>query len=193
MLNSQYHISGPELARVFGLDIRRINQLAKEGIIPRVERGVYDLKDCASAYVAYLRSRGTLPDDLAENPEKLDPRRERARLNKAQADEKEFQNAILKNEYISIQEVRNFETERATVYNAQIDAIPGRYASTIAAKLAIDPAQIYDILLDISLQIRQATSDGFTSLATRSRTEPDNQTTAKAQPSGMGASEESST
>lgn len=173
-MNSQYHISGPELARVFGLDIRRINQLAKDGIIPRVQRGVYDLKECSTAYVAYLRSRGTLPEDIEENPDKLDPRRERARLNKAQADEKEFQNAILKSEYISIQEVKNFEIERATVYNAQIDAIPGRYASTVAAKLGIDPAQIYDILLDISLQIRQATSDGFTSLATRSRAESDN-------------------
>jgi hypothetical protein len=134
-----------------------------------------------------------LPDDIAENPDKLDPRRERARLNKAQADEKEFQNAILKSEYISIQEVKNFEIERATVYNAQIDAIPGRYASTVAAKLAIDPAQIYDILLDISLQIRQATSDGFTSLAISSRVEPTNQATAKAQPSRMGASKESPT
>jgi phage terminase Nu1 subunit (DNA packaging protein) len=193
VIHSQYHISGPELARVFGLDIRRINQLAKEGIIPRVDRGVYDLKDCASAYVAYLRSRGTLPDDIAENLDKLDPRRERARLNKAQADEKEFQNAILKSEYISIQEVKNFEIERATIYNAQIDAIPGRYASTVAANLGVDPAQIYDVLLNISLQVRQATSDGFTSLATRSRVEPDNQTTAKAQSSRVGASKESPT
>lgn len=176
-MSDQHHMSGPELAKVFGLDIRRITQMAKSGIIPRTERGVYDLKECATAYITYLRNRGAIEE--ATDPDALDPRRERARLYKAQADERELKNAIERKEYVNIQDVRKFEIERATIYNAQIDAIPGRYASTIAAKLGVDSAQVYDILLDISLQIRESTANGFTSLATGSGSEPDLEATSE--------------
>jgi hypothetical protein len=44
-----------EVAAAFNLTSRRINQLAKEGTLPRLGRGAYDLMACALAYIHFLQ------------------------------------------------------------------------------------------------------------------------------------------
>lgn len=64
-------VSVHEVAKKMGLKIRRVQQLAKAGIIPKDERGKYHLIDCLSQYVLYLgewRADAEIPcnaDDLA--------------------------------------------------------------------------------------------------------------------------------
>ena len=69
------------IARLLDLSERRIQQLSREGVIPKAERGQYDLVAAVRGYVAYLR-------DLAVKAQAGAPDfgAERARLIKAKAD-----------------------------------------------------------------------------------------------------------
>ena len=69
------------IARLLDLSERRVQQLSREGVIPKAERGRYDLVGAVRGYVAYLR-------DLAVKAQAGAPDFgvERARLIKAKAD-----------------------------------------------------------------------------------------------------------
>lgn len=56
------------IAEVLLLDPRRIQQMAKEGIIPRMAAGKYDLVACVHGYIRYLRdqAKGRDPERVAE-------------------------------------------------------------------------------------------------------------------------------
>lgn len=45
------------IAKLFNLTERRVQQLAKEGVIPKPEKGKYDLIGCVRGYIAYLQER----------------------------------------------------------------------------------------------------------------------------------------
>lgn len=62
------------VAAMCDLDARRIQQLAKEGVIPKARRGEYHLVDCVRGYVRYLRDRQPAP---AAAPETFDASRAR--------------------------------------------------------------------------------------------------------------------
>lgn len=44
-----------ELASYLGISVRRIQQLSKAGILPKTQRGKYELFTCLRAYLRYLR------------------------------------------------------------------------------------------------------------------------------------------
>ena len=69
------------IARLLDLSERRVQQLSREGVIPKAERGQYDLIGSVRGYVRYLRDQATkaqagAPDYAAE----------RARFIRARAD-----------------------------------------------------------------------------------------------------------
>jgi phage terminase Nu1 subunit (DNA packaging protein) len=84
------------IAKLLDLTPQRVQQLVKEGIIPREEKGRYELVPCVRGYIRYLRDRAigvdALPDEAA--------RASRARLIKAQAEAQEMENARTRNELI---------------------------------------------------------------------------------------------
>jgi phage terminase Nu1 subunit (DNA packaging protein) len=45
------------IARLLDLSERRVQQLSREGVIPRAERGQYDLIGSVRGYVRYLRDQ----------------------------------------------------------------------------------------------------------------------------------------
>ena len=57
------------IAEVLLLDPRRIQQLVKEGVLPKKSRGKYDLKKCVQGYVRYQRdlAKGKDPARIAED------------------------------------------------------------------------------------------------------------------------------
>lgn len=58
-----------QLAQFMNLTPRRVQQLAKEGVIEKVRPGGYDLVRCLSMYVAYLgewRSAAEIPCSIAD-------------------------------------------------------------------------------------------------------------------------------
>jgi len=77
------------IMKLLDLSDRRIQQLTRDGVIPKPERGRYELVGAVRGYIRYLRDRAigadALPDESA--------RASRARLIKAQAEAQEMENA----------------------------------------------------------------------------------------------------
>ena len=74
------------IARLLDLSERRVQQLSREGVIPKAERGQYDLIGSVRGYVRYLRDQALkaqagAPDYAPVHPEH--PPHGRARLRAA--------------------------------------------------------------------------------------------------------------
>lgn len=84
------------IAKLLLLTPRHVQRLAGEGVIPRSEKGQYELVPAIQGYIRYLRDRAigadALPDESA--------RASRARLIKAQAEAQEMENAKVRGELI---------------------------------------------------------------------------------------------
>ena len=78
------------IARLLDLSERRVQQLSREGVIPKAERGQYDLIGSVRGYVRYLRDQAVkaqagAPDYAAERARFI---RARADLSEMEAEEK---------------------------------------------------------------------------------------------------------
>lgn len=69
-------VTAAELGRALDLTARRIQQLAKDGVIPRSSRGKYPLLRAVRAYVRHIRETGE--HDGPVDPSKLKPFERRA-------------------------------------------------------------------------------------------------------------------
>lgn len=144
------------IAKLFNLTERRIQQLAKEGIIPKAERGKYDLIGSVRNYVKYLQERALGRDDGSYTDE-ADIKIERKRLIKAQADKTESETQKLRGELIPFEWVEDVLNEVAVLYGSGVDALPGRLANELAG--IHDPAEVKARLFDECRRIRIATAD----------------------------------
>ena len=82
------------IARLLDLSERRVQQLSREGVIPKAERGQYDLIGSVRGYVRYLRDQALkaqagAPDYAAERARFI-----RARADLAEMEAEEKQNAL---------------------------------------------------------------------------------------------------
>jgi phage terminase Nu1 subunit (DNA packaging protein) len=107
------------IAKLLNLTPRRIRQLVAEGIIPRVERGKYDLIRSVRGYVKYLQERaegrGVEPSGLHE---------ERMRLLTTQAEHKELEVAALYRSLLPFDEVVAAWEQLTAAFRARCLTIP---------------------------------------------------------------------
>lgn len=153
-----------ELARLFHLTERRVQQLAKEGIIPKAKRGQYELEAAVEGYVHYLQERASGRQEGTYH-DTSDIKRERQRLIKAQADKIEHENQLLRRELITVDFFSQSLHEVASVFTACIDALPGRLAHELAGLQ--EPAAVKASLFKACRQIRQDTAERLHRLAER--------------------------
>lgn len=136
------------LAAAFEVSKRRIEQMAREGIVVRVGRGRYDLVASVRGYLAHAlagQSSANEPADITEARRALliqQERRER-RLN-----EEALGNLVL------VDHVRQIWTAAESALAAQLEGSPGRIAADVAGES--DPAIIRHTLLDENRRIRRA-------------------------------------
>ena len=142
---------------------RRVQQLAKDGIIPKGERNKYDLVGSVRGYVKYLQERAVGRGDANYN-EEADIKLERKRLIKAQADKTESENQKLRGELVPFEQVEDVLNEVAVLFGSGVDALPGRLANELAG--IHDPAEIKARLFDECRRIRIATADHLRRFAT---------------------------
>ena len=114
------------LAKLFNLTERRIQQMARDGIIPKPEKGKYDLIGCTRAYIKYLQDRAT-----GRDIEPQDAYLERARLLKAQADKVELEVKTLNGEYVARDEIDLHLSGMVVSMRATLLAMPSRLALRI--------------------------------------------------------------
>ena len=86
------------ISKLLDLTPRRVQHLANEGVIPRAEKGRYELVPAVQGYIRYLRER-TIGKDGVVIP---DIAAERARLTREQADKMAMENATSRGELISV-------------------------------------------------------------------------------------------
>ena len=108
------------IAKLLDLTDRRVQQLTSEGVIPKTERGRYELVPAVRGYVRYLRDR-SIGKDGAVTP---DIASERARLTREQADKMAMENAKARGELIPTPLVQKSIERAFSAFGSRIDAIP---------------------------------------------------------------------
>lgn len=98
------------IAKLLLLTERRVQQLTAEGVIPKAERGRYELAPAVQGYIRYLQERSLAP---SKGGGPVDYHAEKARLTKAQADTAEIELAMLRGEVASI---KDFERAQAGAF-----------------------------------------------------------------------------
>lgn len=144
------------LAKLFHLTERRVQQLAKEGIIPKGAKGKYELVGSVRGYVKYLHDRALGRSD-ATYTDPTDIRIERKRLIKAQAERAEQENQKQRGELIALYQVTHLLNELTVLYAASIEALPGRLAQELVG--LHDPADIKQRLFIACRDIRSGVAN----------------------------------
>lgn len=96
-------VNATQLASIFDVSERRIQQLAKEGTIPKGERGKYPLLRCFRAYLRYWRER-------SDTGGKINTLDEKALLLQAQRKREEMKLAEEQGELIPADEIETLWT-----------------------------------------------------------------------------------
>lgn len=135
------------LATMFGCTDRYVQKLATDEIIPRADKGKYDLVLCVQSYIQHLKDAAIGKKGTGS------VNTENARLKKAQAEHKEFQVEIIKGDWIPRDEVRDFVTSIAVIYGTSLDALGGRQANDLAG--ISNPAEIRQRIFGECRQIRE--------------------------------------
>jgi phage terminase Nu1 subunit (DNA packaging protein) len=90
------------ISKLLDLTPQRVNQLVREGIIPKADRGRYELVPVVQAYIRYLRDRAIKGDVHGD-----DYSAHRTRLIKARADLLEMEQAQIGGKLIPAEDVEN--------------------------------------------------------------------------------------
>ena len=114
------------IASILNLTERRIQQLSQEGVIPKNERGRYDLENSVRCYVQYLQDRAN-----GQSLESADYHKERARLTKLQADEKSLLLEQLRGKLLTVEDVSETWVEMITNARAKLLSLPNKMAAQV--------------------------------------------------------------
>ncbi len=123
-------VAADVVAKACGLTERRIQQLAKQDIIPRIRPGKYDLLKSMQAYIKYLTGAGA--------GDTLDQHGQKTRLLKAQADKAEIEAKRLAGAVIPADEVEAGWVSLVTMSKTRMLAVAPRAAPLVAVESEID-------------------------------------------------------
>ena len=139
------------IAKLLDLTPRRVQQLSGEGVIPKAERGRYELVPAVQGYIKYLRDRAINADvggdRLVEH---------RTRLTKARADLAEMEREQLSGELIPAKDVEDAWAAMVANMRARLLSIPGKAApqsfaaENVTEAKAVIKEQIFEALAELS-------------------------------------------
>lgn len=114
------------IAKLLMLSDRRVQQLTKEGVIPKAAHGRYELAPAVQGYIRYLQERSLRSD---ESP--ADYHVEKARLTKAQADIAEIDAAKASGEVAPVAQIEKAWANFCAETRVKARNIPDRVVSLI--------------------------------------------------------------
>lgn len=137
------------IARLLDLSERRVQQLSREGVIPKAERGQYDLIGAVRGYVRYLRDQAQkaqagAPDYAAE----------RARFIRARADLAEMEAQEKRRALIAADQIEAAWIAVLALLRTRMLALPDRLAPQ-----AFDQPTVGDTRALIRTAIREVLDD----------------------------------
>lgn len=120
------------IAKLLMMSDRRVQQLTKDGVIPKAERGRYELAPAVQGYIRFLQERQM---GNAANVGNIDYNVEKARKIKFEADIAEVEAAKRRGEAIDAQEVkRAWQLILGEIRANLLNNTPARIASLILGK-----------------------------------------------------------
>lgn len=138
------------IAGLLDLTERRVQQLVRQGVIPRPERGRYDLVGAVRGYVRFLREQATRAGG------EVDFSAERARLVKAKADLAEMEAALRRGELVPAERVEQAWIAVLAHLRARLLGLPDRLAplvheeATIAGARAVIRRTVFAALSELA-------------------------------------------
>lgn len=139
------------IARLLDLSERRVQQLSREGVIPKAERGHYDLIGSVRGYVRYLREQA-----LKAQAGAPDYAAERARFIRARADLSEMEAEEKRRSLIAADEIEAAWIAVLALLRTRLLALPDRLApqafeqSTVGDTRNLIRAAIREVLDDLA-------------------------------------------
>lgn len=128
------------IAKLLMLSDRRVQQLTKEGVIPKAERGRYELAPSVQGYIRYLQERS-----LRSDASPIDYHVEKARLTKAQADLAEVEAAKAVGEVAPVAQIEQAWANFCAETRVRARNIPERVVSSLVG--CTDEREIKALLL----------------------------------------------
>lgn len=123
------------IAKLFDLDVRRVQQLAKEGILPAASQRPYkfDLLPTVKAYIRYLRDRANWKEAKTADTVKAeaDKLRAEADLKQSKAKIAELQLKELEGKMHRSEDVEALTNDLVYTARSMIMALPGRLAMDV--------------------------------------------------------------
>jgi hypothetical protein len=116
------------IAKLLGLTPRRVQQLSGEGVIPKAERGRYELVPAVQGYIKYLKDRaigGDLPNDEGVN---------KGRLLKARADIAEMEAERLAGDLAPVDQIEKAWTEIVARFRQRSLSVAPKAAPLVAVE-----------------------------------------------------------
>lgn len=159
------------LARLLNLTEVRIQQLAKQGVVVKGERGRYDLWASIKGYVSFLQSRnisrpgsGLATTDGVEVVTGEDYQKHRARLYKAKADAAELEAALLRGRLHDADAVRKVTEDMISSCRAKLLGVPRKAAGKVKGltELAEIEATIEEPIIEALNELTQYDPSRFT-------------------------------
>jgi len=162
------------IAKLLDLSERRVQQLSREGVIPKATRGQYDLIGSVRGYVRYLRDQAAKAQAGAP-----DYASERARFLRARADLAEMEAEQKRGSLLAAEDVETAWIAVLARLRTRLLALPDRLAPLVHAETS--PAGVRDV-------IRGAIREALEELAESDvRPERDEDDTAEAAGNGGAA------
>ena len=163
------------IAKLLKLTERRVQQLAKDGIIPKAERGKYDLVSSVHGYVDFLKAKAGgefTAEEVIKNKNKLI---------KAKAELAEIEKMKATSELIPQEEVKRTWLELVQKVKQKLLSIPNKVAPVVVTVKSINEIKlilqekIYEALYEITSDDKGVGKD-----------DESNKTTAKSNNKSMG-------
>jgi len=124
------------ICKMLDLTDRRVQQLAKQGVLPKTEKGKYDLVGCVRGYVHYLRDRALGKDS------DLDGYQWRDRKLKAEALMAEMELNEMRESLIRVEKVENYLDKLFTAIKQHILAMPTKVAPMVLSEEALEGVEL---------------------------------------------------
>ena len=166
------------IAKLLDLSERRVQQLSREGVIPRAERGQYDLVGSVRGYVRYLRDQAAKAQAGAP-----DYASERARFIRARADLAEMEAEERRGALIAAEEIEAAWIAVLALLRTRLLSLPDRLAPLAHAETGL--AATRDLIRG---GIREALDElAETNVAPEPETDRDADPGPDSEPSAAGA------
>ncbi len=127
------------IAKLLDLSERRVQQLSREGVIPKATRGQYDLIGSVRGYVGYLRDQAAKAQAGAP-----DYASERARFIRARADLAEMEAEEKRGNVIVAEDVEAAWIAVLAMLRTRLLGLPDRLAPLVHAETS--PADVRDVI-----------------------------------------------